>query len=649
MANTPEYHHFIPKFIIKNYAQEFICPIPDCRGKKARHKHAKGKHPKDLVVNHVNLRSEPFELDQAPVRRIFGVPNMYTDSRKTTTKQQRRVETMLGVMESQASTIFRKITKAYEERQPEVVLTRVERNLIRKFLFLLKYRGSTFHRRFYHDNAQGYDANDRNLLREYMQKKGFKTPMEVWFHSIEAIINLEMDAGMKWADTIRGNMYPDDAEWFFSHAQRSYMAICTPSDMTAEFILTDNAYNVFEGPSTFVQDAKTGKCVGGPHGSFHEFAPISPKLMIVFRSRLLPLPVEDYDPEARQERAEQWWAAFGEPFGAHVKSMLDDLPIALARNSYSEMRTGGLFFRQDYKGTLGDDDRFYFSFFPITTDHVRTINGIFLDNAYRGSAIAFSSPTAFSETLDWFMGEPCRVGKVITGPDAGPQLQYLKKLEALAHEMGSTTAATWKELPNPIIEDAERFEATYEEYSRLLQAMRSQRTANNPLGEFFGRYRKIAGDTSTNFSDDMAQAKVMLHFEIWSESFEDEDQMLTKERLLIAYMQLPPSQIWLYLKRVRHLDCGHSDEDLSMAEFFANPEIREGPEDKLISVIPLVKGSVLNRLMYETVMNDLTSRQPWFNLPCLTADFTPSSSLLPLLFCYHNGGLPVRTKAKAML
>jgi len=37
----------------------------------------------------------------------------------------------------------------------------------------MKYRGSTFHQRFYYETANDYDANDRDQLLEYMWKKGF--------------------------------------------------------------------------------------------------------------------------------------------------------------------------------------------------------------------------------------------------------------------------------------------------------------------------------------------------------------------------------------------------------------------------------------------------------------------------------------------
>jgi hypothetical protein len=104
---------------------------------------------------------------------------------KPSPEQQQHIEQMFSRIESQISIIFRKITKAFEQQDKELWLTRYDRDLIRKFIFLLKYRGSTFHQRFYHDNAEGFDTNDRELLHDYMAEKGYKRPVDVWFNNLK--------------------------------------------------------------------------------------------------------------------------------------------------------------------------------------------------------------------------------------------------------------------------------------------------------------------------------------------------------------------------------------------------------------------------------------------------------------------------------
>ncbi|KFY79776.1 hypothetical protein V498_08900, partial [Pseudogymnoascus sp. VKM F-4517 (FW-2822)] len=52
--------------------------------------------------------------------------------------------------------------------------------------------------RFYHDNPEGYDANDRELLHDYMAEKGYERPVDVWFHNLKTIMELHMDPEGKW-------------------------------------------------------------------------------------------------------------------------------------------------------------------------------------------------------------------------------------------------------------------------------------------------------------------------------------------------------------------------------------------------------------------------------------------------------------------
>ncbi len=63
-------------------------------------------------------------------------------------------------------------------------------------------------------------------------------------------------------------------------ASLMFMAICTPSDPRDEFIVTDNCYHIFEGPNHVQLRPEAAKTDDGAWTSFHEFAPISPKLRL---------------------------------------------------------------------------------------------------------------------------------------------------------------------------------------------------------------------------------------------------------------------------------------------------------------------------------------------------------------------------------
>ncbi|KFA51898.1 hypothetical protein S40293_04094 [Stachybotrys chartarum IBT 40293] len=225
---------------------------------------------------------------------------MYTDWAKPTTKEQRHIEDMFGKMEANASVIVRKIIKSFDKDEASLGLTRTERDLLRKFLFLLKYRGAGFYRRFDHGDLQSYQANDKALLVGYMNRSGFNPPKNVWFHNLKTIMEVDMDTDNKWTHELPKNMFSIDANWFINDVTGYHMTICTPSDGRQEFILTENCYNIFEGPSTFKQDKITGMCVESDYAPLHQFAPLSPKLMIVLRANVLPCPEEDANLEVKQ-------------------------------------------------------------------------------------------------------------------------------------------------------------------------------------------------------------------------------------------------------------------------------------------------------------------------------------------------------------
>ncbi|EHK23320.1 uncharacterized protein TRIVIDRAFT_124796, partial [Trichoderma virens Gv29-8] len=439
-----EYQHFIPQFILRNYSYPLKCPNAEKKGKKkCKCKHEKGKYPGDLVTNCVDLTLSPFRLETYSVKRIFGAPNMYNDPAKATSDEQRRIECMFSKMESHASILFRRIVKTHEEGSTVVTLTRIERNLIRKFLFLLKYRGSGFHQRFYHDKPEDYCSNDRELLLEYMREHHFSTPRDVWYHNLETIMNLEMDSEGKWMAKLLQNMFPDDALWFIMHTEQYYMAICTTSEVADEFILTENCYNVFEGPNTFTRNKDTGQVTGSSHAGFHLFAPISPRLIIVLRCLALPSPEEDYQLEVSQARHDALWSSFQNIYGPDWKSLLEDLPIKKCRNNYSEIINGEAHPLAGYDGKHRPTDKFHFTYHPIGSEYVNIINNIFLENAYNTSLIAYRNQENIKRILESYNSAPCESFKIVGGDDSDSRYAYLRGIETLVKLQGSKKSLVW--------------------------------------------------------------------------------------------------------------------------------------------------------------------------------------------------------------
>ena len=150
---------------------------------------------------------------------------------------------------------------------------------------------------FYHEGTEGYHADDRERLLQYMQENGFKKPVDVWFDNIKGMLELEMDTNGRWMRDLRERIYPDDAMWFIAHTQMMYLAFCTTSIEDDEFLLTENAYSIHEGPNSYRINPHTGEHTPTAYTEYHVFAVISPKLIMVLRSFLLPVPEENNNKE----------------------------------------------------------------------------------------------------------------------------------------------------------------------------------------------------------------------------------------------------------------------------------------------------------------------------------------------------------------
>ncbi|KAL9100392.1 MAG: hypothetical protein Q9163_004235 [Psora crenata] len=443
-----QYHHFIPRFILRNFAHPYRPPkVSKELKKRGKRKGKKGYYPGNPMLYTINLSGVRGELVEAPVSHAFGLTDMYRDLADAT--NQHRLEQQLSRLESRAAEIITKIRKVYEAGKSEVWLPRTERDTLRKFLFVMKYRSSGFHKRFYNHTSESYSEDDKVRLIEYMREKGYQKPVDIWFDNINTIIEMKMDLEGKWMGELLERMYPDDAQWAIAHMQMMYLALCTPSSQDDEFILTENAYSIHEGPVSCLISPDTGESTVRCYTEYHVFAAISPKLIMVLRNNSLPIPEEDSNDEIRRWR-ETMQELHAEQHNNPLEacSTLADLPITKARNSYTRIVDGRVTLAAGEDGSYRLYHKFCFRFFPISTEHVNKINFIMLEEAYKSSTIAFNSQLAARKTLEHYLSMPIdhknpHAFKVVGERPDDQRLAYLKKLEHVLRELGSDTAAVY--------------------------------------------------------------------------------------------------------------------------------------------------------------------------------------------------------------
>ncbi|KAI9767499.1 MAG: hypothetical protein M1839_004487 [Geoglossum umbratile] len=539
-----QYHHFVPRFILRNFSHPYKPPNSQSGfTKRGRRKPVNGYYVGDPMLHGINLANSTAEITETPVAKTFGQMDMYRDFAHSS--NQHHIERQLSQLEARASEIISKIRKAFEAKATNIWVTRTDRDALRKFLFIMKYRGSLFYKRFRHQHIDDYKENDKEKLHRYMREKGFQKPVDVWFDNIKAILELKIATDFKWVDTIRNRIYPDDAEWFINNMQHFYLALCTPNSPDDEFLLTENAYSIYEGRDSYTFDPQTNQITLKCYTETHIFAPISPRLIFVLRNLLLPIPLEDQDEATRNQRQSMMdLTTVQHNHPDEGITMLEDLPITKARNSYSKVENGKLVTLDGKPHIPKCGDKFNFRFFPISSDHIGIINGVMLEESREISTIIFNSPRGARRALEFYLPMSCNGGfKGVTGAPDDPRLVCLKKLEQAAGLLGSSAVAVYKTVtPTRMSED------------EILESL-GKRLERDMPNVSIPSYAKLGGTPRAMFKD-IDQSSKMLNMriktDVWSQGLSPEIREEIRERVRDLFCEYAmPRRVLLYLKDVR--------------------------------------------------------------------------------------------------
>ncbi|OJD33868.1 uncharacterized protein BKCO1_2700091 [Diplodia corticola] len=429
-----QYHHHVPRFILRNFAHY----SDKAKAKKRKQKHQKRIDPDMLNV----LQLEP-EVKKAemPLARAFGQRDMYRDFQKPVNQQH--VEIQLGKLECIVAPIFHKIRKAQESGLSAVRLLRSERDELRRFLFVMRYRGSNQHKRFFDKDIDSYNAKDKGSLLQHMRERGFEKPIEVWLDNIKTMAEVKIDKEGTWFAEILQRIYHRDADWAFVNMQAMYLAFCTPSNPDDEFLLTENAHDIFEGPVSFTLDPLTGEKNTTACTEYHNFSAISPRVIAVLRSTLLPNTEEDNIPGVRESRhlERELHRCMHSAYDL-TASFLEDLPVTKARNSYTTIVDGAPRLIDGEDGSPKPHHTFDFKLFPLASRHVQKINAVILNESHNSSSIAFASHGAARRALEFYLTASCNEPgayplKIVSDP-YDPTLLQLQKLEKAVALLGAT-------------------------------------------------------------------------------------------------------------------------------------------------------------------------------------------------------------------
>lgn len=378
LAPRSQYQHYIPCLVLRTFATAESRTLGGRRG---------------ALVNVYSL--EDACITPTPVARCYGVPNMYQD---ISAEDEMHVEKALAVLEDLAARVIERVKQAQAKGAMSVILTRVEKNSIRKFLFVMKYRGVGFWAKYNHI-LEDYQHTDRDRVLKFMRERGFTKPIEVWLHTLKTILDTPIDPKDEWEHTISEKCFVLDGEWFIQNMNDFFLAFVQPKNPESEFILTDSAFGIHEGPTETIlttKDSTNGMTTEWTESSpgvpkpicyfkeFHKMAPFSPKLLLVLRSHLIM-------DEGRKERLRELADILPGPDSHQYKkpSAFDKLHLDFARQTYVD------------PGNFTNEDTFEFTLHKISDQDVWMFNSFFLEHVREN--LTWLNNVAFKETLTEYL------------------------------------------------------------------------------------------------------------------------------------------------------------------------------------------------------------------------------------------------------
>ncbi|TRM59927.1 hypothetical protein BD626DRAFT_145681 [Schizophyllum amplum] len=385
-----QYHHSIPRFILRRYQVGPVLPKPE-RMKAYRRT---GVDPEYVLFYDIENQS----LDTRPIGKVYGTKNLYRDAKNSFNVNH--LEEKLAQLEKQAATVIKVIHDAIPRHK--FTLTRPELDCLRKFLFLMHYRRQTMWVSLFDKDLPG-NEDGRDRLEAYGKAKGLKTPADIWLHFLQYFLETPHEQinkeGTKWLKKHKawdelsdpekvgtpGAMENFEAMLYQQQAQGFFPGIWEAAD-GEEFVLTPSSFGMQEGYHYQVREMY-----------MHRIYIISPRLAIVLRNSFL-----------RPEHG-------GAKFRKNCASVLADYPLEFSEPTYASGRNGIPWDRNASPGELAEalanyrlseqaqKDTFTFKIFKLTSDQTLDLNKAILHCTAPTGSVTFTSKSFMVRSLNYYM------------------------------------------------------------------------------------------------------------------------------------------------------------------------------------------------------------------------------------------------------
>ncbi|CAG8434266.1 11188_t:CDS:1 [Scutellospora calospora] len=373
-----QYHHYIPRFILRNFANDKYERI-FVSDKKLFNK----KRKKILLSKKKSERLQTYDrsndqLGISLIAKTYGFKNLYKDLNHDDTM---RVENKLSKLENEASNVVRDIITASQQDKSHIVLLRKNLANLRKFLFIMNYRKTSRKDQFLKEE---FDIPTLLELKNFMKQNNIQNSQEVWLQNIDEILDTPHQ-------DVKNNeqIFSADRMDYKRYANDYFLAIWQAGE-NDEFIITSNTFGLFEGVivDKIFLDGRFQKV----SKAFHYFYVISPKLVLVlcdwgFRDGI-------------------GFEYLDNLFGFKHRSFFENVSHPKPIPDYvNKMDPSQLNIRLDSKFNRlpnivrHDDDKFTFQFGKINSATVNLVNYIILNEAESDINVSFCSLLYLYKTI----------------------------------------------------------------------------------------------------------------------------------------------------------------------------------------------------------------------------------------------------------
>ncbi|KAF9053385.1 hypothetical protein BJ165DRAFT_1339892 [Panaeolus papilionaceus] len=379
MSKKDQYHHFIPRFILREFQS----------GAKKSNKERQEEFKNTGVVNErvyfYNVKDS--SLEHRLISTVYGETNLYRNV--TNVEQMDEIEEKFSKLDGHCAKLIQDLHKRLDGSAPDqrtYPIMRKDLDQLRKFLFLMHFRNAGLCDSYFDPEHPDHRGVRDVLKKRWAQAPGAKSAKDVWLHAVKyyldtshsEILRQVAEKAPKMSDptlldshTLE-NVGLMDAITYQQQAGFYYLSIVRAAP-GHEFILGNNSFGLWEG------------LLGPGADGLHRIYIVSPRIALILR-------LNAYSSGLQTPQLLQM---------THSDIISINLPRPKSTFAFSGRENN--LFRAEYRASpAAERDLFTFPITRLSAAQTFMINNVVLQNIPIHGSLTFKDPSCMQITLNQF-------------------------------------------------------------------------------------------------------------------------------------------------------------------------------------------------------------------------------------------------------